>query len=234
MKALLAALAASLAALVGATVAAPAIPAYHVCIRNYSTTLPDSTVLNALPAIQAAADEDFLPVWGAKAKLEFIGRSAVPKGCWVVTIRDDLPCLYCAGYHEVWRGLPRAWALSDPDWTVIVTHELWEMLADPWIQNDGNAGRFIKVGPDYYLVEVADPVEADEFAYTRAGADGSPVAISDFVTPAWYVRKSRGPYDFIGAVSRPFELLVDGYVSYMDSSGNWHQLFGHPTGRVIP
>lgn len=225
MKRLLVAALAALALAAAAATSAPAaVPAHQVCVRNYSDTLPDSVVQNALPAIQAAADEDFTPVWGSKINLVFIGRSVVPKGCWVITIRDDVACWGCAGYHETHRGLPRAWVLSDKDWSIILTHELWEMLVDPWVKADGSNGRFVQVGKRYYLEEVADPVEADQYAYVRNGADGTPVEISDFVTPDWFSPGSKGPYDFNGYITRPLYILPGGYISYIGADGAWHQI----------
>ena len=88
------------------------------------------------------------------------------------------------------------------------------MLVDPTIRDDGNWGRMALAGKKAWLVEVGDPVEDSRFSYTRDG-----VTLSDFVTPAWYRGGSKGPWDFTGAVKRPFQILGGGYAWYVKNGG---------------
>jgi hypothetical protein len=200
---LVAALAAALA------LAGPALAeARTIYVRNLSA-LDDAAVADALPAFQAAIDEDFEPAWNARAELVFIGQEQAPVDGWRIVLVDVPACWFCAGFHQAPRGIPRAEVgVLDPDpsaWQVTFTHELFEVLADPLIN------RGIVVGKTWYALEVCDPVEDNAFAYTRTSASGLPVEISDFVLENWFRPHSRGPYDFMRHTARPLQILENGY-----------------------
>lgn len=179
---------------------------HTIYVANGSTELSNAQVSDALPAFQAAIDQDFAPEWNSGATLSL---SPAPTRSWQIELLDFPDCGNCAGFHNVIGGQPHAQVGVD-GWQVTFTHELWEMLADPF------TNRGMVVSPrrgvhKWYALEVADPVEADSFAYTRLSASGQPVSISDFVTEAWYRRGSRGPWDFTHATKRPLQVLDDGY-----------------------
>lgn len=186
--------------------AGPALAAPQpIYIQNLSTELPDSELVDALPAFQSAVSEDFATVWNADAKLIFVADDqATPLG-WTIDLVDQPNCWFCAGYHELKDHLPYSEVGVADDWQGTFAHELFEILADPYIN------RGMLIGKKWYALEVCDPVEATVFDYTRPSATGRPVHISDFVTEAWYRRGSRGPYDFAGHVQRPLQILKDGY-----------------------
>jgi hypothetical protein len=81
------------------------------------------------------------------------------------------------------------------------SHEIAEMLADPYSNRTMNR----------WLVEIADPVVCCHYDLTLS--DGNVVPVSDFVLPAWFKRKNRGPYDFINSlfIQEPFQFGPDGY-----------------------
>jgi hypothetical protein len=97
-------------------------------------------------------------------------------------------------------------------WTVAASHELFEMLVDPFAQtttqtSDG-AG-------DEWLDEVADPVE--DYSHWVRG-----VRLADFVYPAWF-QNAAGPQDAMGwlddssAGTDQFEFSCPtGYAQYSD------------------
>ena len=66
-----------------------------------------------------------------------------------------------------------------------------------------------------YLVEVCDPPESEEFAYTV-----NDVLVSDFITPAFYdpVAVQGVRYSFTGAVKRPRQVLEGGYISWRNQT----------------
>ena len=69
------------------------------------------------------------------------------------------------------------------------------------------------------LVQICDPVEARENAYTI-----DDVLVSDFVTPAYYAGGDE-PFDMEHLVRRPLEVLKGGYLSWHDpDDGHWWQL----------
>ncbi len=66
-----------------------------------------------------------------------------------------------------------------------------------------------------YLVEVCDPPESEQFAYTV-----NDVLVSDFITPSYYdPEKSSGArYSFTGAIERPRQVLEGGYISWRNQT----------------
>ena len=204
-------------AFVGAGAAKPRERTIYVKLTG---SLPRYAVEDALPAIQDAVDEDFDPVWHERAKVVLLpaGEEA-PKGAWTILLEDFPPCFGCAGFHSTTDGVPYAEVgTAYGDWTIVFTHELWEMLADPYVTADGSNARTIQVGKDKYIVETADPVEGDQFAYSRKTRTGHYVKISDFVTPEWFDGGKDGwslvsgnDLDFAGHCSRPLQILKDGY-----------------------
>jgi hypothetical protein len=89
---------------------------------------------------------------------------------------------------------------SGASWTVTLSHELLEMLADPWINwcAQGSDSRV-------YALEVCDEVEADVLGYEIDG-----VLVSDFVTPAWFDPAQADCFDFKRHISRPLQLASGG------------------------
>jgi hypothetical protein len=196
----------------------------------------NAQVLNALPAFQRAVGQ-FSPIWHQERYwgptiVEALPDNAPrrrPKDAWaVIRITDSPDCWGCYGFHWYVKGnvkkgvqpIPFAEVGTDGNWTVTLTHELFEMMVDPFGRH------FHKAHGRNYLVEAADPVEDDSFAYALPAVDGSSVLISDFPTPAWYRPGSAGPYDFMGYVQEPLQVLCGGYVSWKDTAGRWVQEFG--------
>ncbi|MFJ8164226.1 hypothetical protein ACIRBY_25330 [Streptomyces sp. NPDC096136] len=76
-------------------------------------------------------------------------------------------------------------------------------------------------GQARFLVEVADPSEAEEFGYTVNG-----LLVSDFFTPHFYdpVTVPGTRYSFGGHITAPRTILRGGYISWEDSAtGEWWQ-----------
>jgi hypothetical protein len=103
---------------------------------------------------------------------------------------------------------------SGGSWTVTLSHELLEMLADPWIN-------WCAQGPDgkVYALEVCDAVEADELGYQIDG-----VLVSDFITPAWFEPTQADRVDFKERISKPLQLAAGGCISVLNIGGKWTQL----------
>ena len=64
-----------------------------------------------------------------------------------------------------------------------------------------------------YLVEVCDPSEAAEHAYSCNG-----ILVSDFYTPNYFdpVKAGGVRYSFTGAITEPLQVLLGGYLSWQD------------------
>jgi len=157
--------------------------------------------------------------------------SAVPQGAWPVFLVKSLPPGE-GGFHMDKHNQPYAKVIAsahDDSWTVDASHEILEMLVDPFgnrmqtsqaIQISGN-DVVDGTGTFSYLVEACDPCEANNFAYDIGG-----IAVSDFITPHFY-DPSVTPgtrYSFKGNITRPRQLLAGGYISYVQPNGSWNQI----------
>jgi hypothetical protein len=181
-------------------------------------------------AIQKQVTRDFGPAWQVSATVDsFEKLEAVPVDYWPVIIRGDIEEPGAAGYHTDDHGQPFSLIQADPGWELTASHEVLEMLADPF-GNRTLAGappskapvpvsRFTRV---LYLVEVCDPCEASQFAYEVNG-----VSLSDFITPHYYDPNGATgvQYSFRGNIKEPHSVLDDGYVSFGNPVDNhWYQI----------
>jgi hypothetical protein len=172
-------------------------------------------------ALQRQATRDFAPIWDVSATLDAFPRlEDVPVGYWPMIIVPDVQG--AAGIHLDKDGQPYALIEMSDSWSLTASHEMLEMLADPF----GDRlvpGPSIKRGQGRveYLVEVCDPSEAAEFGYTV-----NDILVSDFYTPRFFdpVRSVATRYSFTAAVERPRQVLRGGYLSWHDPmSDRWWQ-----------
>jgi len=99
-------------------------------------------------------------------------------------------------------------AQSDGSTSSILSHEILEMAVDP------PASRWTMM-PDgrYVAEEICDPVEADYYLIdVEIFGDKKPVLVSDFVTPAWFLKTGLGPYSYLDRAPAPFMLAPGGYM----------------------
>jgi hypothetical protein len=198
-----------------ALVFAPAALGADIYVTNHSS-LTDAQIGDALPVYQRALDEDFASIWPEAHGSKLILGEA-PKGAWAVRVVDETGCFFCSGYHDVEDGVPYAVVSAQGDWQITFSHELWEILINPYTDRSAIVkGKGVK---RKYALETADPVEGDQFAYQRQSASGAAVRISDFVTPSWFRRGSRGPWDFARKTRRPLQILEDGYQLWFHQGG---------------
>jgi len=197
-----------------------------IYVRNVSSFVSDREARNAIPAFNAATHKDFAPIWHVDANLKYIGRAKAPVGAWVITLVDKGPVRGALAYHELLNGVPDAIIYTGVSkfygyaWTVGFTHELWELLADI----PAGAGAVDTMQDSLGTIwakEIADPVESDADAYTRPGANGRPVLISDFVTEKWFGALTSGPYDFAEHVQKPLVIDKGGYAQWWDGA-SWN------------
>ena len=165
-------------------------------------------------ALQKQAIRDFGPAWGVlKAIVSPYKRLAdVPLGYWPIVVKDRLDRPDAAGYHEDEHGQPCSLVLRTDDWTVTASHEMLEMLADPW-------GRHLVSGPSpchpghqvRFLVEVCDPCPDATYQ-----VDG--VTVSDFYTPRFFDPASAPDvrYSHRGRITEPRQVLKGGYLTWYD------------------
>src|SRR5215469_5585722 len=203
----------------------------NVALVSDTPVIDFSQVSVAAAALNKQVARDFGPLWNVDATVSaFDSLENVPVDYWPVIIRDDINEPGAAGFHTDDNGQPFALVQADDGWTLTASHETLEMLADPF----GNRTIAGSPPPDspkpvsgfsrvVYLVEVGDPCESDQFAYTSNG-----VTVSDFITPHFYdPRRSRGVrYSFAGNIEAPHTVLEGGYVSFGNPvDSHWYQIF---------
>jgi hypothetical protein len=193
-------------------------------MTHYSIALvsdvPEIT-LNALQAVAAAlqiqVNGHFAPKWPISASIEAHSEKGIPVGFWPIRIMADIGDPSAAGYHTDQNNQPYAVIQFAPDWTVTASHELLEMLYDPF----GNAlspavinGKQVQV-----LRELCDPCEA--FSYNIRG-----VMVSDFLTPHYYenpfTSNPHSHFSFLNKLAGPMDVATDGYLSWLDGN-EWFQ-----------
>jgi len=182
-----------------------------------------SDVARVAAALQRQASRDFGPIWSVQATVDAFPRlEDVPVGYWPMIVETDINTPGAAGVHEDKNGQPFALITMSDSWSLTASHEMLEMLADPFGRRV-IPGKSPKRGQGRveFLVEVCDPCEAQEFAYTV-----NDILVSDFYTPHYFDPKVSGGvrYDFTGAITQPRELLRGGYISWHDpATDHWWQ-----------
>lgn len=199
-----------------------------IAITNASTCLSDAQVQSVIPSLQKQVTRDFYAYWNLDCALAFLPKEQpLTAGWWQIVISDDPDQAGALGYHELAStGAPlgKAFAALDIEngssWTVTLSHELLEMLGDPWIN-------WCAESPDGKLLalEVCDAVEADNLGYEIDG-----VTVSDFITPSWFEPTDADRVDFMNRISKRLELAPGGYISILDPAKGWIQLSAEGLG----
>jgi hypothetical protein len=198
----------------------------HVALVSESTLATTGDLMRVAAALQKQATRDLAPIWDISATVDaFEKLEDVPIGYWPIIIKDDIEESGAAGVHKDKDGQPFALVSSSQDldtWSLTASHECLEMLIDP----SGDrliAGDSPKEGQGRvsFLVEVCDPSEGSQFAYTS-----NSILVSDFYTPRYFdpVLSSGVRYSFTGAITEPRQVLQAGYLSWVDpTTGHWWQ-----------
>ena len=203
--------------------------------------ISDSTIRNDMPAWEHAINQDFARYWHTTHyRIMFLGRKPAPSGAISAVFLNKGPIKGALAYHWTERGnSPSITVYAGTgdyygfDNSVSFTHELEELAADPvtsfinqgypydyyWLESKSLGVRGQLNAAIGWFNEVSDPVEAD--SYLLPGANGKPVKISDFVTPAWFNDGVGGRYDFLGLCQQPFWIRPGGYAQYLDAATGW-------------
>src|ERR1700730_12889597 len=159
------------------------MPPRQAALVSQTNRVSFDEVARAAAAIQRQVTRDLFPFWqfpgvvGAFKKLE-----DVPPGYSPILLRDSLEDDTLEGVHYMnERGLAYAIVRIEADqsqtpWSLTASHEALEIIIDPstsWtlpgLAPDGSNKRV------NFLVEVCDPCQSPDFAYTVDG-----VVVSDF------------------------------------------------------
>jgi hypothetical protein len=174
-------------------------------------------------ALQKQVTRDFAPLWQTNATVTAFARlEDLPLDYWPIIIMDDINAPGAAGYHDDDHGQPFSLVQYSAGWSLTASHELLEMLGDPF-------GRRMVAGQSpidgqgrvKFLVEVCDPSEGRQFAYRVNG-----ITVSDFYTPHYFdpVKAPGVRYSYTNSIQEPRQVLRGGYLSWFNpADGRWWQ-----------
>ena len=195
----------------------------HVALVSETAHIGAAELNIVTAALQKQVTRDFGPIWGVTATVNaFASLHDVPADYWPVIVQDDIHTPNAAGVHQDRHGQPFALVQFSNDWALTASHEILEMLGDPF-GNRVVAGQSPLRGQGRvtFLVEVCDPSEARENAYTVNG-----ITVSDFYTPHFFdpVRAPGVRYSFVGRLTAPRTILKGGYLSWgVPETNEWFQ-----------
>jgi hypothetical protein len=214
-----------------------AIPV-HVALVDDTHHIDPALLARVAGALNEQIQADFAPVWHVRASVGAYPADTVAPGTWAIRIVARIDEPGALGYHTDVNGQPVSLVQTAADWPVTASHELVEMLADPFGNRMHAArlpaeleGRYKDFGLAHpasrvsYLLETGDPCEAT--TYPVGG-----IALSDFLHPAWY-RTAHQPgarYSHAGGCTEPRQVAPGGYVSFAHGP-DWFQAFN--TGRAL-
>jgi hypothetical protein len=193
----------------------------------------------AAAALNIQVTRDLTQFWTVQASVTHLPNpKKIPAGVWPVFLVKSLPPGE-GGFHMDKHNQPYAEVIASStsdEWTIDASHEICEMLVDPYgnrLQNSTSieitGGKIVDgTGEFAYLVEACDPCEADNYSYAIQG-----IAVSDFLTPHFYdpVTTAGTRYSFTGAIQAPRQILPGGYISWVNQEADQVQqlLFVDPS-----
>jgi len=205
----------------------------QVMLVDHTHSIDPTLLQNVAVALNTQVTQHLTKYWsGINANVSYAPEvSALPITAWPVALVAKLPPGE-GGYHLDKKNQPFARVIATPEddsWTIDASHEIIEMLVDPYGNRLQSSQAIAIQGKDVvdapgqfsYLVEACDPCEANGYAYEING-----IAVSDFITPNFYDAAIRPAtvYSYMGNVTHPRQLLPGGYISYVKEDGSWEQI----------
>ncbi len=192
----------------------------HIAIVSETAAVPLRDVTRVAAAVQKQVLRDFAPIWGIQATIgAFAAREDIPIGYWPILIQDDLDEPF-DGMHRNRNGEPFGVVRAGYGWSITVSHEALEMLADPTCARLVSAPSPRRTHERVeFLLDICDPCQG--VSYTVNG-----LQLCDFVTPNFYdaVESPGVRYSYTGAVETPRQVLSEGCCTWHEpSTGEWWQ-----------
>jgi hypothetical protein len=189
----------------------------HLALVSTTREVTLSQLAPVSAALQKQVSRDFGPMWNVEATIDAFDKlEDVPVGYWHVLLQDELPSGAAGSHKRDDNKQPFALVALTKNWSVFMSHEVLEMLADPQgtMTRTGDSLK-PRQGRVEYLIEVCDPCQASQFAYTV-----NSVMVSDFYTPNYFdpMKTAGTRYSFSGKIQGPREVLDGGYLSWFDPS----------------
>lgn len=211
-----------------------------VALINESSVVTDAELDAIAEACAHQLRYHFAPIWHrSSAHVERMTLAAAQDaGATLCHVRDTVPVAGALGYHDD-QGRPELWiAAKTGDQygapvSRTISHEILEWAGDPECSRGDQ-----RVNGDWYALELCDAVESDAAGYTIPTSAGPVVAVSNFVTPAWFGAQDSGSaggvYDYGRKLTRPFELMPGGYVSIWPLGATQWTQKQMQDGRLVP
>jgi hypothetical protein len=182
----------------------------HVALVSETADLPKDDLYDVAAALQKQVTRDFGPIWNIRATVDpFASLERVPEGYWRVILMSDVPADHL-GFHLDRDGQPFALVPLSEDWPRLASHEILELLADPFGNRlVASSSIHPNQGRVEYLVSICDPSGDEEFGYFVNGR-----WLSDFYTPRYFdpVVAAGVRYGFTDHLSEPREVLAGGHL----------------------
>jgi len=191
--------------------------------------IPDEEILPVIRAINRQVSEDFEPHWHMGAQIRLDGAvSATPgddddphvslRGDAILYLVSGMPPIDVIGYHSRhFEGVPygfvypRGSAELGEHWSVTLSHEALEMLADPDCNLLAKGPHPGKEHDVFHWFEMCDAVQSDTYT-----VDG--VEVSNFVLPHYFTSNEEpgGRNDFLNRGVPSFGVREGGYIGFYD------------------
>ncbi|WP_185732376.1 phospholipase D-like domain-containing protein [Burkholderia sp. Bp8963] len=193
----------------------------RIALVSQSASVAYADLVRVAQALNLQVNRDLAPIWDVSGTVMALDSpDRLDPGLWPVYIVDEVP-EGTAGFHLTEHNQPYAIVQSGATWSLSASHETLEMLVDP-SGNRLTAANAVKIvnnevqdgdGKVEYLVEICDPSEDPAYAYLI-----DEVLVSDFYTPHFFepAGTSGARYSFSGRISRPRQVLPNGYLTWFD------------------
>jgi len=208
-----------------------------LAIINFTTTLPDNDVLEAIHAVNRQITENFIPIWGyGRTLMPFVpsfdaadpnelAEERVPADS-VIYLVNESSVPGALGFHDLNMGdvpFGFVFVLDPNDWTTTLSHEVLELILDP-------TANVLVPGPDprdrrntvLHTYEACDAVE--RISYSIGAVD-----VSDFVTPSYFTlgEAAGSKNDFLGVGVPSFGATRGSHLAFLDlATGRFEQILG--------
>lgn len=199
------------------------MPSFRMAVLN-AANVPDEEVTAFVQAAEEYIDKYLVPFWPD------VGGSRIRCYPLGVGVGGDVPLVLAPnttqagslGFHDkTATGLPTGIVELDScrrygvPWTVAATHEIAELLIDPYLT------QFVQIGPRSYPKEIADPVTANRFMIGT-------VAVANVTTPAYWDPHSPpgSRFDIMGLATAPLPTIPkDGWLEWSEG-GQYQNAWG--------
>jgi len=220
-----------------------------VAVLNSCTAATAAQVQDWVKACEIQMNRDYFraAVKAGVVSVKYYGKGAVaPLDAWWIAVIDDADMADALGYHDLTvAGLPIGkvfvkTAISYGERpSVTLSHELLEMLGDPYVNVVVADGLNIR---RYWAKEVCDAVEAFSYPITLPATLTKPartVEVSDFVLDNyWNTVPTKRPYSFKDNLTGPVPALAKGGYMAFEENGVWDQVVKFqsppPTANQVP